>query len=184
MAEALLKMSAKRGVEACSAGIRPGKKVNAEAVKAMREIGCDLRGHKPSHISAFSDIKFAYVAKMDVPDLGDMVTAKWIMDWDIPDPAQGSSAEYRKVRRMIADKICKELPHLLAQPSKRRSPSLNLLQMNSLPRSCFARAKKKAKISLSLRHVTDCGVRNFSCVRSCSLAENNCSAQRSEKLAG
>ena len=131
MAEALLKMSAKRGVEVCSAGIRPGKKVNEEAVKAMREIGCDLRGHKPKHISAFSDIKFDYVAKMDVPDLGDMVTAKWIMDWDIPDPAQGGSAEYRKVRQMIADKTWKELPHHLAQPPKRSAPSLNLTQMDS-----------------------------------------------------
>jgi len=124
-------MSAKRGVEVCSTGIRPGKKVNEEAVKAMREIGCDLRGHKPRHIFAFSDIKFDYVAKMDVPDLGDMVTAKWIMDWEIPDPAQGGSAEYRKVRQMIADKICRELPYLLAQPPKRSAPSLNLSQMDS-----------------------------------------------------
>jgi protein-tyrosine-phosphatase len=97
----------------------------------MREIGCDLRGHKPRHISVLSDIKFDYVAKMDVPDLGDMVTAKWIMDWDIPDPARGGSAEYRKVRQMIADKTWKELPHHLAQPPKRSAPSLNLTQMDS-----------------------------------------------------
>ena len=121
MAEALLKMSAKRGVKICSAGIKPGKKVNAQAVKAMREISCDLSGHKPKHVSEFSDIKFDYVAKMDVPDLGDMVTAKWIADWDIPDPAQGGIAEYRKIRQMVADKICGELPHLLAQqPRKER----------------------------------------------------------------
>ena len=35
MAEALLKMSAMRGVEVYSAGIKPGKKVNEEAVKTM-----------------------------------------------------------------------------------------------------------------------------------------------------
>jgi protein-tyrosine-phosphatase len=56
------------------------------------------------HNSAFSDIKFDYVAKMDVPDLGDRVTAKWIVDWDIPDPAQGEIMEYRKIQQMIADK--------------------------------------------------------------------------------
>jgi protein-tyrosine-phosphatase len=50
---------------------------------------------------------------MDVPDLGDMVTAKWIVDWDIPDPAQGGAAEYRKIREMIAKKIGAELPQLL-----------------------------------------------------------------------
>jgi arsenate-mycothiol transferase len=116
MAEALLKMSAKRGVKVCSAGIKPGKQVNEQAVKTMREIGCDLSGHKPTHISAFSDMKFDYVAKMDVPDLGDMVTAKWIADWDIPDPAQGGAAEYRKIREMIVNKIRAELLRLLVQP--------------------------------------------------------------------
>ncbi len=63
MAEALVKMSAKRGVKVCSAGIKPGKEVNQQAVKAMREVGYDLSGHKPRHISHFADIKFDYVAK-------------------------------------------------------------------------------------------------------------------------
>ena len=118
MAEALLKMSARRGVEVCSAGIKPGKEVNEQALKAMREIGCDLSGHECRHSSNFSDIKFDYVAKMDVPNPGDMVTAKWIVDWDIPDPAQGGIVEYRKIRKMIADKIRAELPRLLVQERK------------------------------------------------------------------
>ena len=111
MAEALLKMSAKRGIQVCSAGIKPGKEVNEQAVKAMREIGYDLSEHQPRHVSQFSDIKFDYVAKMDVPDLGDMVRANGI-------------AEYRKIRQMIADKIRSELPHLLAQQRKRSAPSV------------------------------------------------------------
>ncbi len=125
MAEALLKMSAKRGVKVCSAGIKPGKKVNEEAVKAMREIGCNLSGHEPRHISDFSDIKLDYVAKMDVPDLGDMVTAKWIADWDIPDPAQGGLVEYRKIREMIGNKIRAELPQLLAESRKHNAVSVS-----------------------------------------------------------
>ena len=51
--------------------------------------------------------------RWDVPDLGDMVTAKWIVDWNIPDPAQGGIAEYRKIRQMIADKIRTELQPLV-----------------------------------------------------------------------
>jgi protein-tyrosine-phosphatase len=54
---------------------KAGRDVNEQAVKVMREVGCDFSGHQPRHISAFSDIKFDYVAKMDVPDLGDIVTA-------------------------------------------------------------------------------------------------------------
>jgi hypothetical protein len=53
--------------------------------------------HQPTHVSNFSAIKFDYVAKMDVPNLGDMVTARWIVDWNIPDPAEGGTVEYRKV---------------------------------------------------------------------------------------
>ena len=117
MAKAMLKMSAKRGIQVCSAGIKPGKEVNEQAVKAMR---ADLSGHKPRHISAFSNIKFDYVAKMDVPDLGDMVIAKWIADWDIPDPAQGGAAKYRKIRQMIVAKIQTELPRLLMQQRKKK----------------------------------------------------------------
>jgi protein-tyrosine-phosphatase len=121
MAEALLKMSSKRGIQVRSAGIKPGRHVNEQAVKAMREIGCDLSGHKPRHVSEFSDTKFDYVAKMDVPDLGDMVMAKWIADWDIPDPAQGGIAEYRKIRKTIADKIRAELPQLLIHAKRKGS---------------------------------------------------------------
>jgi len=118
MAEAPLKMSAKRGVKFCSAGIKPGSEVNDQAVNAMREVRYDLSGHKPRHILHFADIKFDYVAKMDVPDLGDMVTAKWIVDWNIPDPAQGGITQYRKVRQMIADKIRTELQPLVQQKPK------------------------------------------------------------------
>jgi hypothetical protein len=37
----------------------------------------------------------------------------------IPDPAQGGTAKYRKVRQMITDKIRAELPQLLAQRPKK-----------------------------------------------------------------
>lgn len=73
-----------------------------------------LSGHELRQISDFSDIKFDYVAKMDVPDLDDMVTAKWIAQWNIPDPAQGGLTEYRKIRKMIGDKIRAELTRVLA----------------------------------------------------------------------
>jgi len=84
-----------------------------------------LSHHEPTHISDFSDIKFDYVAKMDVPDLGHMVRAKWIADWDIPDPAQGGIAEYRKIRQIIAEKIRSELPQVVTQEQKRSRPKVS-----------------------------------------------------------
>ena len=90
MAEALLKMSAKKEVKVYSAGLKPGKKVHEKAVNAMRELGYDLSGHRPRHISDFSNLTFDYVAKINVPDLGDMVTAKWICDWAYPIPPKAA----------------------------------------------------------------------------------------------
>ena len=115
MTEAVLKMSTRRGTQVCNAGIKPGRDVNEQSHARGR-----LRFERPpaQALSAFSDIKFDYVAKMDVPDLGDMVTAKWIVDWSIPDPAQGGLPEYRKIRKMIANKIRSELPQLLAKEPK------------------------------------------------------------------
>jgi protein-tyrosine-phosphatase len=53
MGEALLKMLAGKHVEICSAGIKPGKEVNKQAVKAMKAIGYNLSGHQPKHVSFF-----------------------------------------------------------------------------------------------------------------------------------
>jgi protein-tyrosine-phosphatase len=72
-------------------------------------------------MSARREIGFDYVAKMDVPHLGDMVTAKWIADWNLADPAQGGASEYRKIREMIANKIRAQLPRLLTRRKRKRA---------------------------------------------------------------
>jgi protein-tyrosine-phosphatase len=74
-------------------------------VKAMREIGVDISGHRPRHISAFQGTTFDLVVKMDAPDLSDFVHAKWMENWEIPDPANGGLAEFRKVRDLLAERI-------------------------------------------------------------------------------
>jgi protein-tyrosine-phosphatase len=104
MAEALTRLYAK-GWEPVSAGIQPGTEPNPEAVKAMGEIGLDLGGHRPKHISAFQGTTFDLVVKMDAPDLSDFVHARWMENWDIPDPANGGIDEFRKVRDLLAQRV-------------------------------------------------------------------------------
>lgn len=104
MAEALMMLHVKNW-HAVSAGISPGKEANPEAVRAMRELGVDIGDHKPRHLSAFQSTTFDLVIKMDAPDVGDFVTAKWIENWDIPDPANGGIEEFRKVRDLLAERI-------------------------------------------------------------------------------
>jgi arsenate reductase (thioredoxin) len=105
MAEALLRMSGNGEWEVYSAGIEPGKEANPNAVEVMRELGCDLTGHRPKHVSDLQKIDFDFVAKMDVPDVSDMVSAKWMENWDIPDPAKGGVHEFRKVRDLLAERV-------------------------------------------------------------------------------
>lgn len=105
MAEALAKMAGDGRLEAYSAGIEPGREANPAAVEVMKELGCDLSSHRPRHISAFQDIKFDFVAKMDTPDLGDLVHARWMENWDVPDPANGGVEEFRKVRDLLRSRI-------------------------------------------------------------------------------
>ncbi len=104
MAEALAKKLLP-GVEAYSAGIHPGEKVNPVAVEAMREVGLDISGHRAKHVSAFSALTFDAVYKMDSPDLSDYVKAKWMENWEVPDPAQGEIEQFRHVREMLIARI-------------------------------------------------------------------------------
>jgi protein-tyrosine-phosphatase len=104
MAEALARLHAP-GWEVYSAGINPGEAANPEAVRAMKEVGCDISKHKPTHVSAFQTITFDLVAKMDAPDISDFVKARWIENWDVPDPANGGIAEFRKIRDLIEKRV-------------------------------------------------------------------------------
>lgn len=67
---------------------------NPTAVAAMREVGYDLSKHRAQHVSTFHHLKFDAVYKMDAPDLSDYVKAKWMENWDIPDPAEGGIEEF------------------------------------------------------------------------------------------
>jgi protein-tyrosine-phosphatase len=120
MAEALVKMSLPE-IEVHSAGIHPGEKVNPVAVKAMREVGYDLSSHEAQHVSAFHHLKFDVVFKMDAPDLSDYVKAKWMENWDIPDPAEGGIEEFRRVREMLAQRV-KELRRHPALAARQEDP--------------------------------------------------------------
>jgi hypothetical protein len=68
----------------------------------MRDLGCDLSGHRPRHVSDFQHFMFDFVAKMDAPDIGDLVQARWMENWDVPDPARGGPSEFRKVRELLS----------------------------------------------------------------------------------
>jgi len=61
MAEGLLRHDAGDRFEVISAGVNPAVRVRPEAVAAMQELGIDIRGHRPKHVSEFAGQPFDYV---------------------------------------------------------------------------------------------------------------------------
>jgi protein-tyrosine-phosphatase len=72
-------------------------------------------------VSDLQKITFDFVAKMDVPDVSDLVSAKWMENWDIPDPAEGGIEEFRRVREMLAQRV-KELRRHPALAARQEDP--------------------------------------------------------------
>lgn len=105
MAEAFARMHGGAGVEAYSAGSRPGGKVNPQAVEMMRELGYELNTHVSKSLAEIPDLEYDFVATMGCGDACPMVRSKWREDWSIPDPKELGPAEFRQVRDLIESKV-------------------------------------------------------------------------------
>jgi arsenate reductase (thioredoxin) len=105
LAEAFARIHGGENVAAYSAGSRPSGKVNAKAVEAMREVGYDLSKHQSKSLSEIPDIEYDFVATMGCGDACPFVRAKQREDWDIPDPKNMTTEEFRKVRDLIEAKV-------------------------------------------------------------------------------
>jgi arsenate reductase len=107
MAEAFARMHA-AGVKAYSAGSRPSGNVNEKAIASMRELGYDLSTHDSKGLDAIPPGPYDAVVTMGCGDACPWVPAQRREDWDIPDPKNLDTDEFRKVRDQIEAKV-KEL---------------------------------------------------------------------------
>jgi len=109
MAQAFAKIHGGDTIEAYSAGSRPSGKINPKAIAAMKELGYDLTSH---HSKTLDEVKekapFDAVVTMGCGDACPWVPAKHFVDWQIPDPRNMDTEEFRKVRNLIETKV-KEL---------------------------------------------------------------------------
>jgi len=95
MAEAFARMA---GIEAYSAGSRPSGKVNPKAIEAMKELDYDLSAHYSKSLDDLPDLEFDFAVTMGCGDACPMLKAKRQEDWQIPDPKEMSSDQFREVR--------------------------------------------------------------------------------------
>jgi arsenate reductase (thioredoxin) len=103
MAEAFARMLG--GVEAHSAGSRPSGRVNPRAVEAMRELGYDLSTHRSKSLSDLAGVTFDVAVSMGCGDQCPNLKATRREDWDIPDPKEMTSEQFRAVRDLIGSKV-------------------------------------------------------------------------------
>lgn len=108
MAEAFARIHGAGTVEAFSAGSRPSGRVNPKAVEAMREVGYDLTTHTSKGLDAFNGTDVDVAVTMGCGDECPLVLAKRRADWQIPDPRDMTTDEFRGVRNLIEAKV-KEL---------------------------------------------------------------------------
>ena len=110
MAEGILR-SIDPDLEIFSAGTRPEKEVNPNAVKVMKEIGIDISDHFPKMVDRFSSETFDFVitvcdnAKENCPLFTGKVGKRLHIGFDDPADAKGTGEEILLVYRNIRDQI-------------------------------------------------------------------------------
>jgi arsenate reductase len=113
MAEAFARLHGGGRVEAYSAGSRPSGKVNPRAVRAMREVGCDLSGARSKGLEEFNGREIDVAVTLGCGDECPLVRAARREEWQIPDPREMTDEQFRAVRDLIESKV-RELLRSLA----------------------------------------------------------------------
>ncbi len=110
MAEGLLRNDAGDAFDVESAGTKPGT-VRPEAIKAMREVGIDITGHRSKHVNEFDGQSFDYVitvcdnAKESCPlFMGAAARLHHSFD-DAPPPSVGTDEERMAIFRRMRDEL-------------------------------------------------------------------------------
>ena len=110
MSEAFARMLGGDNLEIFSAGSSPSGIINPKAIAAMNELGYDLSTH---HSKSLNDVKqfapFDVVVTMGCGDACPWMPAKEFVDWQIPDPKNMNSEEFRSVRELIKNKVAELL---------------------------------------------------------------------------
>jgi protein-tyrosine-phosphatase len=116
MAEAFARRHGGPGVLAYSAGARPSGRVHPEVVRAMREVGIDLAGHRSKGLAEVPDLEYDAVVALGCGDACDRVRAARREAWDFPAPKDLPPEGVRRVRDRIEARVQELLAALRMPP--------------------------------------------------------------------
>jgi arsenate reductase (thioredoxin) len=105
MAQGFAEAFGKGKVEAYSAGSKPSSHINPLVVEAMKEKGIDLSGRRPKGLNDLPSIEMDYLVTMGCEETCPAISAKRIIEWQIPDPKGKPIDEVRRIRDMLEAKV-------------------------------------------------------------------------------
>jgi arsenate reductase len=105
MSAALFEWVADGRHHADSAGTTPEARVHPEVVGVMREIGIDLDGQRPKHLTDELAEHADVVVTMGCGDACPYIPGKRYIDWDLPDPEGRPPDEVRELRDDIRRRV-------------------------------------------------------------------------------
>jgi len=122
IAEAYFNKYAPEGWRALSAGIKPAENIHPNAIKLMLEEGIDISHKKPQLMTGELQEKAEIAIIVCSGSLCPAVYTKRIEEWGIPDPAEMSLDEARKIRDIIKVKVLDLIKRLKGPSSKHHQP--------------------------------------------------------------
>jgi protein-tyrosine-phosphatase len=105
IAEAYFNKYAPSGWKATSAGIKPANRVHPNAVRLMLEEGIDISYKIPQLMTRDLQRKADIAVIVCSGTLCPVVYAKYVEEWNVPDPAEMPLDEARKIRDEIKSRV-------------------------------------------------------------------------------
>jgi protein-tyrosine-phosphatase len=104
IAQALFERHAPDDVSAESAGSAPAEQVWPNVIEAMREIGIDLSGRRPTKLTVEMQLHADWAITLACGEQCPFVPST-VEDWDIPDPAGAPIEEVRAIRDALEVRV-------------------------------------------------------------------------------
>lgn len=103
-------------VQVRSAGSEPADRINPTAAEAMREVGIDITGARPSLLSTDAVERADVVITMGCGDACPIFPGKRYLDWQLTDPAGQPIEVVRRIRDDIKARVQELIDDLLHRP--------------------------------------------------------------------
>ena len=105
MAQGFAEKLGKGKLEVYSAGSRPASVIDPLVIEVMKEKAIDLSSKRPKSLNDLPPIEMDYLVTMGCEETCPAVSAKRIVDWEIPDPKGKSIDVFREFRDIIEHKV-------------------------------------------------------------------------------